>query len=565
MHIYIDDNSDPMREFHLPADFHPELSRTNPFLTGEGSQSIPLTLSASEHNMRLLGFNHRFTATQRPEKKMAVIFSEGTVWLRGTLLVDKTNKREGISCTFYTDEGQFYEKMKDYKLADLDWPEVMGNGPDVQSRVKWWLNHLQDVMTYGYSSLNYFVFAVTTSSVFNVSNQSGMDFNLLLNETNGESAYLLANESRIYYTSSGEDATPYTVPLGYGVTPFLKVSFVLRHIMIYFGYVLDTNIFDVDVSLKRLVILNNTADAIVNGTLSYKQLLPDNLDVEDFINFVRAKFGVEFVKNGNHIKIVTWEEVLHKAPDLDLSPYIVDAPSFTLEDKKAVSLKYTLTNDDVYKTFMLQSDAELTHDSPSGYVEEKIDAKDKTPTFAISKSGYIDKKYQFSVSPKFLHINGVKNLNSELQLSGSAEKPDNEKEEIGVICAFAMSRSQVEDSTYRYYTGTLFSFDTLYQTWGTYSLMANESVWGDILGYDALTLKDNLYNKCYLSRDEMLKKANQLLESDALIPLNLITSMNIETPKIIQGEKVLIEGINYVLGRPDLCKITARTLHPYPE
>lgn len=573
MHIYIDNGANPMPELQLPVDFWPELSRTNPFLTEEGSQSIPLTLPASKHNSQLIGFLDRRTSSKRPPKKIAAIFNDGTAWLRGTLFIESVNREEGISCTFYTNEGQLYETIKDYRLEDLDWPVVEGVGGDMTSKVKWWLNKFQDIMNNELTSEDYFVFAINTSSIFEVSKESKMDHFLLLNETNGKAPLtFLANDVRTYYTERGEDATPYTVPVGYGVTPFLKVGYILRHVMQYFGYVLDSNVFDTDVSLSRLVLLNNTADAIVNGTLSYKQLLPDEITVEDLINFVRTKFGVEFIQTGNHIQIRSWQENAVKNPDMDLSQYISNEPTFTLEDKRAISLKFELTNNDnsSFLSLDFQSDKELTHLAPSGYVEEKISITDKTPTYKTGTSGYISEEYNLTVFPKFLHINGIKNPNTELQITGTTETPDNEDEEIGIVCGFALPSIQMDSSgtfVYQYFTGTIFSFDTKYNEWGTYSLVANESPWANVPGIEGgiLGLKDNLYNKCYSNRDDMLKKANQELKYEAIIPSHIIATIDITTPKIVLGQKVMIERIDYVMGRPELCQITARTLHQYED
>ena len=146
MHIYIDDNSNPLKEFQLPANFTPELSRTNPFLTDEGSQSIPLTLPASEHNLRLVGFLHRGAFVYRPQSKILVVLSEGSLWQRGNLVIGQVNKKEGIDCTVYMNEGELYEKIKDYKLRDLGWLDMPGLGVTVTMRAKYWMNRFLDII-----------------------------------------------------------------------------------------------------------------------------------------------------------------------------------------------------------------------------------------------------------------------------------------------------------------------------------------------------------------------------------------------------------------------------------
>lgn len=63
----------------------------------------------------------------------------------------------------------------------------------------------------------------------------------------------------------------------------------------------------------------------------------------------------------------------------------------------------------------------------------------------------------------------------------------------------------------------------------------------------------------------MLQHANQQIVHEAIIPVHIIVGMDISNPKIIHGQKVLIERIDYVLGHPDLCKVTCRTLNLYPD
>lgn len=567
MHIYIDDNSNPMKEFQIAAGFWPELSRTNPFLSDEGSQSIPLTLPASDHNMRLIGYVNRITPKYRPPKKINAIFSADSVWMRGTLYLEQANRKDGIQCTFYTNEGQLYEKIKDYKLSDLDWPVYKGVGSDYATKAKYWMNKFINIMTgQEYGTNEYCVFSVMTDSNFIIENQKDVDYKLMLNETNGTSPLsFLAMQPRYYYMESGTDATKYTAPVGYGVTPFLRVGYILRHIMEYFGYTLDSNIFDTDVSLQRLVLLNNTADAITNGDLSFKQLLPDDIEVEDLISFIRYKFGVEFAQIGNHVQIRSWNQAINTAPDMDLSAYIADEPTFVFEDKSAIALSYSLITGET--DTMFQTPTELTHEPPAGYTKVDRSTNDKIPTYKNDISGYMNLNYEYSAYARVPHIGGVKNLNTELKLSDSSEDSiEDENAQLPIMVCFAMPGLQTDKNSYKdyqYYTGTIFSFDTLNKKWGTYSLVANESPWELI--NPVFKLEDNLYNKCYEVYDSMLQYANQQIECEAIMPPYVITTMDITIPKILKGQKVLLERIDYVLGQPDLCRITARTLHQFND
>ena len=100
--LFLDNGSSERPELDLMADSFPELSRTNPFLTNEGSQSIPFTLPASKGNLEKLDFPQRRALAIRKETKPKAILSDGTAWIQGTLYIESVNLQEGITCTFYT-------------------------------------------------------------------------------------------------------------------------------------------------------------------------------------------------------------------------------------------------------------------------------------------------------------------------------------------------------------------------------------------------------------------------------------------------------------------------------
>lgn len=565
MHIYIDDNSNPMEELQLPADFHPELSRTNPFLTDEGSQSIPLTLPASDHNLNLLGFLYRTTSSKRPKKKIQAIVADGASWMRGTLYIEQANKLDGIECTFYTSEGQLYEKIKDYKLRDLDWPTMIGVGQDYAGKAISWMNKfLKIIQGEAAQPEEYFICNVWSESEFYVGDPKQGD-HFMLNELSSKNNVLsfYAMEEQKYYEEDNDDATEITAPVGFGITPFLRLGYVLRHMFDYFGYILDVNMFDTNESLKRIILLNNVADAIVDGNIYLKQLLP-NVSVEDFLNAVRIKFGLEFIQKGDHVYINTWDENLQRYPDLDLSPFVRDYESYIPENKKALSLEFqALTNQPDYRHTRAveyekqKNEALLTHSSPSGFEKESLDISDKTPYYYQGLSGYMkqDGMIGYLKSLRTLFINKVQYRNSNLVING---EPDDENGEDMDI-AFCFSDDSL--STFDYGAGRQKKYIAARNISDYLSLFATNAVdrEGNII------YGNNVYEVLYKSRDMMLRKANQQILFAANIPVYIISTMDISTPKIIKGQKVLIERIDYVLGRPDLCQITARTLHQYPE
>lgn len=563
MHIYIDNGTSSMPELDLPFDFWPELSRTNPFLTEEGSQSIPLTLPASEHNMKTLGWQHRINHSKRPPKSTKAIFSDNAVWMNGTLNISEVNKKEGITSSFYTNEGRIYEKIKGYLLKDLEWPKYTGTGADTNTKVKYWLDKFLQIMSSPENQLpDYYIFSVITDYTFVTIVDKEFDEKLILNQFENPSSHtpnFIAEKERKYKDGYGDNANEYTVPRGYGVTPFLRIGFILEHIFHFFGYSLITNIFDTDPSLKRLCILNNTADSIVSGVLDYTQLMPDDLSVEDFINIIRKKFAVEFIENNGYVTIQTWNQVLSSSPDIDLSKYIREDITWIHQESKSIVIEITGTKNEHNTTYTTEV---LKHESLAGAEEENVSTDDKTPFNEINVLYYykhLDNVIYLSAP----FIGGITHKNSELILSGESQENEKENRSMDIMFCFSIPHIQkvVGDPVY-YYAGTIWSYDNNDETWGTVSLVVNE-IKQDV--NPATKGIDNLYNRYYQKRDNMLQLANQQIVTMGNIPSHLISTMDISTPKIIQGMKVLIERIDYVLGHPDLCQITARTLHQYPE
>lgn len=547
MHIYIDDESNPLKEFQLPADFKPEISRTNPFLTDEGSQSIPLTLPASDHNFKIVGYSHRSVPTKRPVSKIPVIISDNSVWIRGAILISQTHKTEGVKCTFYTNEGQLYEKIKDHNLKDLDWPKQSGQGADTETKAKDLMGKFEKIMNEPATNPNpdYYIFSVTTNFTFlpvEYNDTQHIDFyKLVLNEYKDTIPKLIAYTKRTYQAETGKDATVYEVPVGYGVTPFLRISYILRHLFEYFGYKLKENIFDTDDSMKRLCLLNNTADAIVSGKLDYSQLMPQSLSVEDFINTIRKKFSVEFIESNGEITVKTWNGILAMYPDMDLSQYIRNNLSWVFQESRSIQIGYEPTCPIDFPDI---SQA-LNHQAKSGMGIEDLSTNDQMPFF---KRAFYNTEGPSTDVISALYIGDISHLNSELILSDSTEPEKENIEDTGIMICFSDPAPAFIWTKDYCYQGTI--YPPVINSKTNFSLLAG--MYNNIPG---------IYERFYLSRDEMLQKADQQVIYDASIPIHIIANMDVSTPKVINGQKVLIERIDYVIGRPDLCRITARTLH----
>lgn len=587
MHIFIDNGTTPLPELDLPQDFDIELSRTNPFLTEEGSQSIPLTIPCTANNMRLLGWSYRPNSTTRPFQRVPALLVDRTLMIQGEIVSTEAHPIDGVSASFYFREGKLYEKIKDKKLGDIPWPRYEGPNESVEENAKYWMNVFLDSMNNQTADQDYYIFSVITDEVhfyaYPFSDHYGEakdDFKLILNKfvCYDKEVYFYAETIQEYF-----DDTVYTLPIGYGVTPFLRLRYILIRLFDYIGYTFDTTYFDRDISLSRLCLLNNTADTITAGFLDYNQLIPTETTIEDFLDLIQKNLGIRFVEDAETIRMIYWRELMPSQPDLDLSVYIRDFPTFSKEEPKSIHIKYEPTYD---VSDILYTKETLERIADKDIEEIDLSTKNKL-CFNYSAFLYTfwvvneDEDYLVDWLLSAPRINGIKNENTEL-INEENESTEEKNSNLDIMLCFSIPEKQKifyptlegtdpgahvpgeqqRTQEYWYWGGTIHSYDYLKETWGSFSLVAN-SITADI--NPTTQDNDNIFNSFYQELEQFYRHANQKLTYQALLPAHIISSMDITKPKIINGQKVLIERIDYVLGYTELCQITAKTMHTYED
>lgn len=600
MRIFLDDNT--QREFQLPAGFYMELSRTNPFLTDEGSQSVPITLPPTDHNLRLVGALHRGVWTRRPVRRLLVRVQHGAVNMRGSLAIDSAHRKEGIGCTFYTSEGQLYETIGEKLLGDLEWPV-----DTIQGGISARISEMKSVMR-GDNSKDYFVFPTITDNEFG-QEKPGYGDKFIINDmfiasTSPLDIKFVGETPRKWITGEGDSRVEIDLPVGYGIDPFLKMSYILRFIFSQFGYTLRQNHFDTETSLSRLVLINNTADAICdNGTLYYKQLIPDKTKVMDFLNVIRTKFGLEFIEDGQFVKIGLWNDALMLLPDKDFSNSVDEDINIEFVDPKAIEIIMNRSlmpysniegtaDYDLFRKYGPQRipvvnlvyEKGYTYFKPSlgnYYIAEKtgiaawgayiswisssfwdkpnrtshetesIEFKDVSVPMIAANSTVSGHTTAGEATFKLPYIGGIRNLNSNVTMNDNTVEYTEETTDLQLMMCFSVPYSQSAGSVlppFAFPMGTSFIYSAYeLSPWGSISL--------------TVTGESNLYGRFYRLRDDMLQYANQIVKFNAILLPEEIATMDLSVPKIVNGIKILVERIDYILGQSDMCQVTARTVN----
>lgn len=348
------------KSFDLFPDTKLSIEETSPFFGKNGSFSLPLDLPATDNNLAILEYPYRLDRRKKFIKELDVIASAGT-WSRHARMSVESSSRDGnISATLFFGESKFYRLINEKKLPDIfkDKKETAA-GKNTNEKVSNLVSKLNRVMC-GDAIADYFVFPILCGSEQMTATQSDG----VLQGTSTWTRFLILNRPDVprknksgtkavthsgaeYYTLAefshkyNPDNTTFSYPPGYGHTPFLKFTFVLRYLFSHLGYTLEQSIFDTDDSFQNLCLLNNTADAIVKGEIFYEQLVPD-VDISAFLEFVENTFGCEFLVNEKY-KTVTplfWKDFAHSSAAAPLKNY-EDFPSVELSSEKSIKLTFT--------------------------------------------------------------------------------------------------------------------------------------------------------------------------------------------------------------------------------
>lgn len=334
----------------LPSAFSLGMEFSSPLLNSRGSQSRTVTVPASPRNCRLLGYASRLDLSLRPLLVDAVL-CDGAL-RRSCRLNVVTAGPDAFELSVGTDESLLYSDWQDTKLRDIpDLPVYTPSGSSLSSRVSTLVYSLMDV----YRCATVYA-PFTDFRVFPVAVEyrepdddaaSALPLATILNEVYRDDSgkkssdamgFVLYSAARDVQVGLDDEGTVH-VPVGYGITPFLKVCRFLHILFSSYGYDLEETVFDTDAQLSQLVILNNTADAITAGYIDYADLLPD-CTVNAFLDALYAHFGAVFYLDASTMKArcVLIRDTLAAVPAQDLTPLHRSRPVITYGERKQLVL-----------------------------------------------------------------------------------------------------------------------------------------------------------------------------------------------------------------------------------
>lgn len=346
------------KELNLQVDLRIAIEETSIFEGKQGAYSLPLELPYTSNNAEILGMPSNIERVGRFTTNVDVVISSGP-WIRhANLEINESVYKDYIQCTLYLKESPFFRKLKDLKLIDVFKNKIVDLNPDsdLESKLIDLISHCNRVLA-GVDIADYFFFPVCIDvedkeeptpkdpgvkpkkwqsfTILNQQNTPGVSVKGELTTSGNVKHYSLLTTRY----AEDENGKSYELPKGYGITPFLKFSYVIKSIFQHLGYNLNESIFDTDLSFKRMCLLNNTIDSIVKGVIDYSQLVPD-ISIVEFLEFVENSFGCEFLIN-EFEKTVTpkfWNDLLSDQPYSSLSNSFEDFPKITMKDPESIKI-----------------------------------------------------------------------------------------------------------------------------------------------------------------------------------------------------------------------------------
>ena len=309
-----------------------QVEEKSPVMNERGSQSLPATVPATARNLLITGFPHRLDGVEAPlgDDKSCTV-SDGVYHRRGILNLVSASRRDGVTLNVGFDNSEAYEAWKKRRLNELALPMV-GDGT---------VSYLKGLLQAAYSNGggdDFAVFPVAVEREEVTTNNTKTTYWGLLNRVeNG----VLVSDARTQQQPVDGTMMNVTLPDGYGVTGFLYVWRVLELAFGDLGYEIESNPFKGAAAgdLAKVVVLNNTADAICTGYLKYSDLLPD-CEVQAFLKALYVRFGLVYLLNQDtrRVKLELIRDIIAKSPGLDLTPWQAEWPLVSYEAGKQIKL-----------------------------------------------------------------------------------------------------------------------------------------------------------------------------------------------------------------------------------
>ena len=524
-------------ELMLPNNFAFDIQVTNPIFSNEGAASIATTLPATNENCRLLDRPERLARSNKPIRKYPSVLKHGTFQKMCSMIIAGCSRSYGIETTLAFHESEMYAEFKGKEMKDV-FETISATASDFN------VSSLDALMTDLYG--NYYKnpdihanFAIFPAGI--EKDDSGVK---TLNETE-ESGFVYKKRN----ISSGEDSV--SVPDGYGITPFLWLHRAVRLLFEINGYEVSRNDFETE-PFSMIVLINNCSDTFCKGPkITFRELVP-SVKVEDFILWLYDRFGAVVAVNGKSVRIIMQQHAFSSHFDEDLSMYLRDSPTISYP----VSSRVILKCDTSLESAEPPAESLPLFRRQHSVVRSKLLGEDPEANGVIFRK-QIGKYYlNTSYNEVLLGSNCFPYDRDNSEDSETYNASDRFLPEIvagNTVMPYIGDRVHHNTSVANESDESQQPIQICYALWdsgqwfGTtqnYNYAGNQIEYGNHKVLPVLT-PEGLYPICWSEYNEILLNASPQIRAQIDYSPSFLMSMDICTPKLLNGVKVMIESISY--------------------
>lgn len=587
--------------FDVMPGFKLELRNTSLIFNELGSKTISTSLPKTPNNIKLLGFSNRLDVRNKPDLKIPVIIYSGSYVRNGKLYESSAyNSDNTFGITIAFDEGIMYEAMSDILLTELSGLPVEESTPRAL------YEKMNKISKTENPEDHLSVFKVVFKKQTYKENTDDDVDKVWYEYVNGSSSPSLGETSltkrESTYVIEDNKIVEISVPEYYGITPFVRVWYILEKVFGHFGYEVGSNPFKEHFQLRRLSILNNVADAIVTGTLDYRQLLPP-VSVSDFLNALYCRFGmkVSFDSNTNTINLFLIRDVFRdkKATPISLAewPNIEYTSPMQLKLSVSKNLDRSETEADTLEEFLKKynntigkiktwADAikagGIYYDARAGQFlqcstinnEKKwlssalFDWNKKEEGIQVEEISSVDEgltmRHEDNESTVTLYF-GLSHqlMNSILTIDGASQSADTKN-----VLAFAYDMGMATSSDV--IPGSLFDYGFKYGSILPYAYQSDSELQKDPDGKEfqyslMLTGEYGAFNQFFKEYDAFLRHSNHTLKLESFEFAYKLSNIDFTRKRIVDNHPLLLDKFDHDLDGHwgQMCKVEARTLRLY--
>lgn len=346
-----------------------EIERPNLFFNDWGEQTLPVELPDTEQNRRLTGYPHVANNLRKPQGDLWCAIEEGDYYMPCRQVVLGAKEKESITTSFYMNEGSFLSRINQVPVAAIFGDETVPGVSTVAQGIQWCWS-LRDN-----TDERFAIFPIVADidgekrgiNIVSLMNSQGTPNTMRLSSSGELPAGYTYGFFHAFARTEKVNGQVVSLSPGYYITPFIRACYLLRRVFEYFGYTLLDNFFTQTEPFRSMVFVNNTADALVNGTILISHLVPDCY-CSTLLDVFRKKFCCEFVPDevARTVRIEFFKEIMAGRSETDLTPCLAGVPAIDYQEPRQLKLS---SGNVTTESNTFESASELAQKYPTAYYD----------------------------------------------------------------------------------------------------------------------------------------------------------------------------------------------------